>query len=126
MTSNHISFNSRDINNIELHQRILDYEHLELKSFDYTEHNAQDLEDEIDPDNMFFSSINISCNYFTEDDFNNSINSEGKLSIIHFNSRSMYTSFNTIKDYLQQFMHPFSIIAISETWYNEEKELILN
>lgn len=52
-----------------LQQRILDYEHLELKSFDYTEHNAQDLEDEIDPDNRFFSSININCNYF-EDDYN--------------------------------------------------------
>lgn len=121
MSSNHISSTSRDTNDIGLQQRVLDYDHLELKPFDYTEYNAQDLEDEIDPDNRFFSSININCNYFTEDDYNNNIDSEGILSIIHFNCRSMYSNFNTIKDYLQQFIHPFSIIAMSETWFNEDK-----
>lgn len=44
-----------------------------------------------------------------------------KLSIIHFNSRSLYENFNSIKDCLSQFKQPFSIIAISETWINSEK-----
>ena len=44
-----------------------------------------------------------------------------KLSIIHFNSRSLYTNFNSIRDYLHTFQQPFNIIAISETWFTPEK-----
>lgn len=78
------------------------------------------MEDQLDPDNLFLSSNNINCNYYLEDDYNN-IKSEGKFSIIHFNSRSMYANFNAIKEYLQHFVQPFSIIALSETWFNDDK-----
>ena len=46
---------------------------------------------------------------------------KNKISIIHFNSRSMYANFHNIKHYLSQFKQPFNIIAISETWINSEK-----
>ena len=79
------------------------------------------LNTEIDPDNNFLSSIINNCNYFTQEQYENSIKSVGKLSIIHFNSRSMYRNFNSIKEYLQQFTQPFSITAITETWFYIDK-----
>ena len=102
-------------------QRISEYDQLELKTFEYTDHNLQDLEHDIDPDNNFFSTINNNCCYYTDDQFNQNTKSKGKLSIIHFNSRSLYANFNNIKEYLHKFSQPFNIIAISETWINTEK-----
>lgn len=43
--------------------------------------------------------------------------------MIHFNSRSLYSNFSKIKDYLQQFQQRFSVIAISETWLSDNKDL---
>ena len=102
-------------------QRSLYHQQMELETFEYKEHNTMDLNTEIDPDNNFLSSIINNCNYFTQEQYENSIKSVGKLSIIHFNSRSMYRNFNSIKEYLQQFTQPFSIIAITETWFNIDK-----
>ena len=93
-----------------------DQDQQELKTFDYIDYNSQDLEKDIDPDNNFFDTINNNCRYYTDDQYNKMIKSNGKLSIIHFNSRSLYANFNNIKDYLHRFSEPFNIIAISETW----------
>ena len=102
-------------------QRILDHNNMELKTFQYTDHNLRDIENDIDPDNNFFSNINDNCCYYTDEQYNQTIKTDNKLSIIHFNSRSMYANFNNIKDYLSQFTNPFKIIAISETWFNADK-----
>ncbi len=75
----------------------------------------------IDPENNFFHSINNNCLYYSDDLFNNIIKTEHKLSIIHFNSRSLYANFHNIKHYLGQFPQSFNIIAISETWINSER-----
>jgi ASC-1-like (ASCH) protein len=96
---------------------------LELNTFEYTDHSALDLEHETDPDNIFFSSINNNCHYYTGEQFNRSIKTDGKLSIIHFNSRSLYANFTSIRDYVDTFSQPLNIIAISETWLNEDREL---
>jgi hypothetical protein len=45
------------------------------------------------------------------------------LSIIHFNSRSLYANFTSIREYLDTFSQPFNVFAISETWINKDKEL---
>lgn len=47
--------------------------------------------------------------------------SEGKRSIIYFNSRSLNATCNNIKDYLHVFLQQFSIVTISEMWINTEK-----
>ena len=75
----------------------------------------------IDPDNCFYGNKSINCNYYTEHDYDTRINTDNKLKIIHFNSRSLYTNFDQIKEYLMDFKNPFDIIAITETWINEEK-----
>ncbi len=41
--------------------------------------------------------------------------------ILHFNSRSLYTNFVQIKDYLKSLKHSFQVIAKSETWLTSEK-----
>lgn len=89
------------------------YEKINLKTFDYTEHN--EIENGIDPENHFYN-INNDCECYTEDKFNYNMKLEGVLSLIHFNSRSLYTNLVKIKDYLRQFVKRFNVIAISETW----------
>ncbi len=57
------------------------------------------MENDIEPDNNFFNSLNNNCCYYTEEQFNRAINKDGKLSIIHINSRSLYANFSNIKEY---------------------------
>lgn len=108
----------RNNDDMDILQRILYHKQMELETL---EHNKIDLNTDIGPDNNFLSSFVKNCNYFTQEQYENSINAVGKLSIIHFNSRSMYKNFNSIKEDLQQFTHPFSIIAITETWFSIDK-----
>ena len=75
---------------------------------------------DLDPDNIFFMNVNNNCSYYTEDQLN-TIKRDKCFSIIHFNSRSMYANFNSIQNYLRKFDNPFNIIAISETWFSEER-----
>lgn len=101
--------------------RIADLKNLELRPFQFTDHKLLDLEHDIDPDNHFFPNIIDNCCYYTDEQYNQTIKTDSKLSIIHFNSRSLYANFNNIKEYLRQFIKPFKIIAISETWINADK-----
>ena len=78
---------------------------------------------DIDPENNFFKNISDNCGYYTEEKFNKSIQLDKGLSIIHFNSRSLYANFGEIKKYLRKFKKPFDVIAVSETWLNPEKGL---
>lgn len=102
-------------------QQIAACEDIELPVFQHRNYHLQDIENDIDPDNNFYNVINDSCNYYSDDQFNNRIKTEQKLSIIHFNSRSLYANFDSIKQYLQQLSQTFNVIALSETWLNKDK-----
>lgn len=78
-------------------------------------------EQDIDPDSNFFDHLNNTCCYYTDDQYNLKIKPDQGMSIIHFNSRSLYANHQNIKEYLEQFQKPFNIIAISETWLSSEK-----
>ena len=58
-----------------------------VATFEYTDYKTKDLDYEIDPDNNFFSSIINNCCYYTDQQYNQSISSEGKLSIIHLQQK---------------------------------------
>lgn len=75
---------------------------------------------DIDPENNFFKNVNT-CRYYTEEQFNNDITLDRCISIIHFNSRSLYANFNHIKEYLSKFTTPFNVIAVSESWLCSER-----
>ena len=97
------------------------YEHYNFKTFKHTEHKMYEIDCEIDPENNYYTSIANDCEYYTEDQFKQ-IKMEGTFSIIHFNCRSLNKNFKNIKKYLDQF-NKFSIIAFSETWMSNNKEL---
>ena len=96
-------------------------EYTDLMSFDFQDHKPYDLENNIDPEIHFYQNIDLNCDYYSEDRFNAEVNMEG-FSVIHFNSRSLYSNFSKIKHYLQQFKNRFSVIAISETWLRNDNE----
>lgn len=61
------------------------------------------------------------CEYYSEKDLK--IEKRG-FSLIHFNSRSLYSNFSKIKDLLNRYEDKFSVVAVSETWISEGKELL--
>lgn len=69
-------------NNEQQTTQITEYKKLGLKTFEYTEHKLQDMDNDIDPENNF---INNNCCYYTDDQFNMKVKSDHKMSIIHFN-----------------------------------------
>uniref|UniRef100_A0A8C6MEW6 Reverse transcriptase domain-containing protein n=1 Tax=Nothobranchius furzeri TaxID=105023 RepID=A0A8C6MEW6_NOTFU len=91
-----------------------------LKRFEVTEYNTLDYENNIDPDGNLLNTINDNCKYYTNDQFNSSVDL-GHFSLIHINCRSLYVSFDQINAYMKTFKHQFEVIALSETWLNEEK-----
>lgn len=113
---------SAQIKDMDILQRILHLEDLQLETF---QQNTSDLITELDPDDFLCSAMN-DCNYFSHEQYESLINFDGKLSLIHLNSRSMYKHFDSIKDYLLSFTHPFSVIAISETWFDIERGIHFN
>lgn len=75
--------------------------------------SKQGLEQDTDPDNNSCGHINSRCSYYTDDQYNDlNVESDHRISIIHFNSRSLYTNYTSIRNYSK----PFDIIAPSETW----------
>ena len=85
---------------------------MEFKTFEYTEHKLQDMENEIDPENTFYNSSHNQCEYYTEEQFKMNVKMGGGISIIHFNS-SLNTNFSNIKYCLKELDKKFTVIAIS-------------
>lgn len=56
-----------------------------------------ELENDIDPEIHFYQNSDLNCEYYSEDKINSNVNMEG-FSVIHFNSRSLYSNFSKIKD----------------------------
>ncbi len=121
MTQSEKSHLSSTGDNRDTTQKVAEHGKLELRTFQYSDHNFLDLEHDIDPLNNFFSNINDNCCYYTVEQYNQIIKTDSKLTIIHFSSRSLYANFNNIKEYLSQFRKSFKIVAISETWINADK-----
>ncbi len=103
----------------EMSERIAEYGKVKLITNDHQ--TSKDLNEETDPDSHFCFNRTKECCYYTEEQFNKDIVMDRKLSIIHFNSRSLYANFDHIQDYLMTFKRPFNIIVVSETWINEDQ-----
>ena len=90
-----------------------------FKPFNYTEFVNSDFHRDIDPENNFFNRINLECEYNTESQINHTITNKQGLSIIQFNCRSINANFEKVEDFLQIIDHTFDVIALTETWLNE-------
>ena len=93
-----------------------------FETYKYTEHSRCHFEKDVDPENNYYNNISTSCKYYTEQQFNNEVNRnyDGGLSLVHFNARSLSTSFSDIQDLLKSLNVKFDIIAISETWLSKD------
>ena len=94
--------------------------HILLRS-EYTDYKLYDFECNIDPENNCCNSIDSMCDYYTEEKFNDTVNLDNNFSVIHFNCRSLYANFAKIQEYIRSFKHTFSVIALSETWLDEDR-----
>ena len=70
-------------------------------SFKYSDHDAGDFDNNIDPDNNLYNDIETKCNYYTDNQFDTNMQDIGLLglSIIHFNARSLNANFVKMYDY---------------------------
>ena len=66
-------------------------------------------------------TLKTNCSYYDEEQFNKIGKSDCKFSMIHINARSLYKNLHNIKEFLHNISSPFDILAITETWGNEEK-----
>lgn len=87
----------------------------------YTDYKLYDFEYEVDPENHLFNSINATCDYYTEEQFNDSVNLDNHFSLIHFNCRSLHANFTEIHENLKTLKSKFKLIALSETWLDQER-----
>ena len=91
------------------------------KPLDYNEHCY---EHEIDTESLLYHDLPTHCRYYTSAQFSTNFSSASnnrpnKLSVIHFNARSLKANLSKIKDTIRSMEYKFQIIAISETWLNE-------
>lgn len=93
---------------------------------EYTDHRIYDFENDVDPENHVFNHINDSCRYYSEELLNDSVELDKTLSLIHFNCRSLPKNFIKINEFLDSFKNKFKLIALSETWINEERDIDLH
>ena len=66
--------------------------------------------------------LNPRTNFYSSQEFNDLIqtrhSNSDKLSILHLNIRSVRNKFDALKNYLNSLDHKFTIIALTETWLN--------
>ena len=89
--------------------------------------------DEFDPDANFFCQQNIfsgyTCPYYTEDGLNGKMSSfmsqdEQHFSICHMSIRSIRANLQNFESYLQLLNIEFSVIGITETWFDDTSCLL--
>ena len=78
------------------------------------------------PENDFLNTMGTSCDYYGEEDFTQSCCNMTGLSIPHVNARSLVKNINSIKPMLTNINFEFDIIAISESWIDENNKNDVN
>ena len=86
---------------------------------------------DIDPDKFYYNKMQheTSSSYYLEDEFNGMLiqrNIDNYFSVLHVNARSLHTNLDYIQVYWRTLNHNFSVIAILETWANNDSMLLLN
>ena len=87
------------------------------------ENSNNDWDNKIDPEVNFYNDINFECNYVTDSQFKVQLNDNIDFSVIHFNARSLRANVDTVKEYLKNLGKDFHVIAISESWFDENTDI---
>ena len=70
-----------------------------------------------------------SSSYYLEDEFNGMLNQrniDNNFSVLHVNARNLYKNLDYLQVYVRTLNHNVSVIAISETWANNDSLSLLN
>ena len=87
---------------------------------------------EIDPDFQYFNDSyyinNTKCDYHLEETFNDKFENDSdlqyKFSLFHMNIKSLPKHHSELETYLDSLCIKFSIIGLTETWLDENKEAL--
>ena len=96
---------------------------IELDCVNHDELEFCDLENEFQPDKNIFNELERKCDYYTNDEFCGKVTNNYGLSFIHFNCRSLKANFVNLHSYLQTLKKTFDVIALSETWLNNNDNI---
>ena len=94
-------------------------------TFQHTDYNTFEPEQDTDADNNFFHGFQVNCNYYTDAQFLDRFKTSNGFSIVHFNCRSLHANFLALQDYLNGLEYKFDVIAVSETWLTDNSEYSL-
>ena len=87
--------------------------------------SLNDITENLDPDENFLS-FDKSNKYWLPNEFNQNINlDKDALSLLHFNSRSLFKNYNAIHDFIGQLDGSFSVYGFSETWIHDRTPITL-
>ena len=74
----------------------------------------------IDPDTNYLSfTKQLDCQYYTENEFNKIPNLANNFSLFNVNIRSMPKNFDTMRHFLYELNHSFTILSITESWLKQ-------
>ncbi len=63
---------------VGLHELHYKYEHMNLRTYDHTEHKTYEIENDIDPN--YYNNINCNCEYYTDEQFKINVTMDGSVS----------------------------------------------
>ena len=72
----------------------------------------------IDPD-LIFLAADIKGQYYDQDEFMNTFNSNTNTKLLHINARRLPKNISSIVHYLKLLQTSFSIIGVSESWLED-------
>ena len=97
------------------------------REFEFVNYNDYEIKnnfpiENIDPDANFYGRINTCCKYYTEENFLNKTVVDSGIKLVHFNCRSIKSSFDAVKQLVSSKNVTFDIIAVSESWLQEKDD----
>ena len=99
--------------------------HFEKQVFNLFDFQKVLIDEGNNPDMNFFNdkSETVDSPYFSIDEFNYSSKKllQNSFSILHINIRSLNKIFEKLCKYLSLVKRDFSVVVLTETWYNDDK-----
>ena len=105
------------------HKQFSNLDNTTFVPFELEESVHSDYLKDIDPDKHFYNSVSINSEYYTTQMFNSKVEScnltDNSFSLLHLNIRSAPKNLSSLHNYLIDVKNQFSIIGLTETWFNE-------
>ena len=107
-----------DFDRYDLIQKCMKYDEEVAKLREY---KASDFENDLENSN--YNNLNNSCQYYLESQFRTKISKIKGFAVIHFNFRSIKTSFSEINQFLHGIDRKFDVICLTESWLTSDDNM---